>query len=608
MKISYLDCNMKALKSYEKDPIRESILSRLTDYDWTGIDGYSETCRNDMSRMKPDPESARMWAEQFRSFSSNHLIFLVGMGDGTYIRALLKQLKERQQIVIYEPNQERAAWLMKETDLSELLSNPRFYLLVGGLCDDIVGVTMELLINYENCRNLFLGMLPGYERETELYAQLKRQLEYYAQMVYALKITEITLARQTRENVLMNTSAAVGERSLQQLLDYFDRLPMKEIPGIVVSAGPSLDRNIHELKKAKGHALIVGVDTAMKALLRAGIEPDVMACVDPRKELVFFENEGIRKIPAIFDVSIPHQIVEQHEGLEFYEKNFNGLLETIAQRNTGAGFGNLRAGGSVANVAFSFLVKAGCKTIILVGQDLAFTDGKGHTKDAYDDDHKNEEDARKQELHYCEVEGIDGKPIRTEVRMKAYRDWFEAEIVAHPEVCVVDATEGGAKIHGTKIMTLQEALKTYMSESCPNWEEEFRQIPPKFSPKEQSEIRKYLKKSPAELDGLDQKLCDGILAYEELLRIAGSAGPVISPELRNKLSKANELDMTEPWMDILQFYAKEMEYEALDAIEEGDSANDELASIAANSIRLLTAYRKGIEALREDLPLLLDRL
>ena len=52
---------------------------------------------------------------------------------------------------------------------------------------------------------------------------------------------------------------------------------------ILVSAGPSLNKNIMELKKAKNKAFIVATDTAVKPLLKAGIEPDLMVMVDGEK-------------------------------------------------------------------------------------------------------------------------------------------------------------------------------------------------------------------------------------------------------------------------------------------------------------------------------------
>ena len=58
-----------------------------------------------------------------------------------------------------------------------------------------------------------------------------------------------------------------------------DILPT-DIPAIVVSAGPSLNKNIVELRKAKNKAFIVAVDTAVKPLVKAGIIPDLYVVVD----------------------------------------------------------------------------------------------------------------------------------------------------------------------------------------------------------------------------------------------------------------------------------------------------------------------------------------
>lgn len=43
--------------------------------------------------------------------------------------------------------------------------------------------------------------------------------------------------------------------------------------------------------------------------------------------------------------------------------------------------------------------------------------------------------------------------------MDLYRKWFESQIVRYPRLDVIDATEGGAKIEGSEIMTLKEAIE-----------------------------------------------------------------------------------------------------------------------------------------------------
>ena len=69
--------------------------------------------------------------------------------------------------------------------------------------------------------------------------------------------------------------------------------------GIVVAAGPSLNKNIKELKKAKGKALIIIVDTAIKPLLNAGIVPDMFFIVDALKPVELVEIEGADTIPLV---------------------------------------------------------------------------------------------------------------------------------------------------------------------------------------------------------------------------------------------------------------------------------------------------------------------
>ena len=55
-------------------------------------------------------------------------------------------------------------------------------------------------------------------------------------------------------------------------------------------AGPSLDKNIQELKKIQGRALIIVVDAALRAVMRAGIHPDLVCTVDPNPPERFFTD------------------------------------------------------------------------------------------------------------------------------------------------------------------------------------------------------------------------------------------------------------------------------------------------------------------------------
>ena len=82
------------------------------------------------------------------------------------------------------------------------------------------------------------------------------------------------------------------------------------MPAIVVAAGPSLNKNIDELKRAKGKAFIIAVDTAIKPLLKKGIIPDMFAIVDGKKPIELVQNEEVKKIPLLTSISASHDVLE----------------------------------------------------------------------------------------------------------------------------------------------------------------------------------------------------------------------------------------------------------------------------------------------------------
>jgi len=70
--------------------------------------------------------------------------------------------------------------------------------------------------------------------------------------------------------------------------------PLKVFPrkaGIVIGAGPSLNKNIHLLKEAQNKALLVAVDAALKPLLNLGIQPHLVTNIERTAAVnAFFVN------------------------------------------------------------------------------------------------------------------------------------------------------------------------------------------------------------------------------------------------------------------------------------------------------------------------------
>ena len=121
-------------------------------------------------------------------------------------------------------------------------------------------------------------------------------------------------------------------------------------------------------------------------------------------------------------------------------------------------------GHSCSNVAYAVAHRIGCSPIILIGQDLAYTDNKFHSDAVRADVFKmnNEVPLQDSGSEYF-TEDINGNKVRTSFVFNLFREFYEINI-SDTKQLLVDATEGGAKIKGSKIMTFREAIDTYCTE------------------------------------------------------------------------------------------------------------------------------------------------
>jgi hypothetical protein len=152
----------------------------------------------------------------------------------------------------------------------------------------------------------------------------------------------------------------------------------------------------------------------------------------------------------IFKESLPNNIPVCRNTVpseRWFGKNIDNLI-------------TLDTGTSVANLNFMIAYLLGCSPIILVGQDLAFSnDGKQHVKGTIYDK-LGEETIRDKD--YVEVRGQNGEKLLSKKVWKDFKEWFEIKIVEH-EINCIDATEGGAYINGSEIMNLRDVAKKHFN-------------------------------------------------------------------------------------------------------------------------------------------------
>ncbi len=156
-------------------------------------------------------------------------------------------------------------------------------------------------------------------------------------------------------------------------------------PAVVAAAGPSLDKQLPLLRAHRDRVVVIAIGQTLKALRQAGIEPDLVHVLESKDVSQQLTGAGdTRQLivaltpdahPAIYDV--PARAV-------FTATTGGSPMGGWIAKATGESRFTM-GGGTVAQGAVGLAVMMGCNPILLIGQDLAFTDGRAYAQgSAYD--------------------------------------------------------------------------------------------------------------------------------------------------------------------------------------------------------------------------------
>lgn len=218
----------------------------------------------------------------------------------------------------------------------------------------------------------------------------------------------------------------------------------------IVAAGPSLDKNYMLLKQVAKDAIILATGTVFKKLLNAGINPNYVIVTDANSR-VYAQISGLETldIPMLYLSTAYHGFSDKYQGKKYIilQKDFYKAEELAG----GKGLTLYKTGGSVSTTALDVGINLGCKRIIFLGLDLAYTDNFVHATGTSRRDMAGTDDLR-------QVEDINGKMVYTTRSLDMYRQWIENRIKEVKNIEFIDATEGGAKIKGMKMVELKDII------------------------------------------------------------------------------------------------------------------------------------------------------
>lgn len=541
------------------------------------------------------------WLEQQGKIEEYTPVVIIGISNGYHLRRIIESVPKTANILIYEPCFELFRRALEEVDLSFLFApDIPVGIVVDGLNEDEMDVYFHFMISYDNMTSLKYYMSGNYaELFSEQVENFVKKLKAYVEQ---LTVTWNTLVRYTdvkAKNTFHNLPFLYEGYSVEELRGM---LP-EDVPVIVVSAGPSLNKNIQDLKKAVGKACIIATDTAMKPLLNAGIMPHAFVVIDGLKPGVLFEHKDISKIPMITMTGVSVESMQNHTGKKFFynstspfeQKILSDLGEKEHQNRVLPG---IVTGGSVAHTAYSIGVYMGARTVILIGQDLAMTGNRTHADGTFQE---KMDQIDTQSGMYFEVESIDGGKVLTRDDFNRYRKWFEKMAQEWNHVTMVDATEGGALIHGSKVMTLKGAIRKYCKRDF-NVKWHIDHCKKIFTGDNQKIALTYFSDSEKKLMEVRKKAKEGIRHYEQLERLLRKPH-VTDGELQKVLKKIKKINnyvekdfMAETVMDSLMG----MEYSLRASIYKvQEDRNSELADVAAQGKVMLYGVTVGADEIAE---------
>lgn len=365
--------------------------------------------------------------------------------------------------------------------------------------------------------------------EPEFHAAVHKLVSEYASYLRSHMVSLLSNGIATSENVLQNLASFVGTDSVDIVKNRFAGLP-----AVVVSAGPSLQKNIDTLKNIRDRIVLIAVQTTLKPLLAAGIKPDFVTSLDYHQaSRRFFDGLGTEQLKDIHLIAEPKanwHVVDYYRGLGPISLLGNEMAQLLL-KDIGDKHANLPAGATVAHLAFYLAEYIGADPIIFVGQDLAFTGNVYYSPGTALHTLWRPEFNRFSTIEMKEwerivrhrnilrkVPDIHGKEIYTDEQMFTYLQQFEKDFAKCPRR-IIDATEGGCLKRACETMTLAETAESYCKKPIPQEKFEYRRKMKLFDKTALAPAAEQVVKAVEEVGQLERISSETLELVKEMLEL-----------------------------------------------------------------------------------------
>jgi hypothetical protein len=395
------------------------------------------------------------------------VIFVYGIGLGYYYEAAKAWLKKRRErrLVFLEDDLTVIHRFLQTERATELLQDRQVQLLYFEDLKDKEGVFETLYWNFAMKRIIVTASQLYQKTKGELFAELRHKIAHDSAIKNALVEEYLRFGGAFFVNFYQNLLSLPGSYLGNKTFGSF-----RKVPAIICGAGPSLAKQFERLPKLMDRALIFAGGSALNALNAAGIQPHLGAGIDPNPAQFERLSQNLAyEVPFYYRNRMYHDAFEMIHGPRLYITGCGGYdVSDFFEERLKIQQEFLDEGHNVINFCLQVAHQLGCDPIIFVGLDLAFTGMKIYApgvEEKVEFDPNKALDVDDFDERPLVQKDIEGQPIYTLWKWIAESEWIGEFAKEHPEVRLINCTEGGLGFPGVVNRSLEEVAAESLTRS-----------------------------------------------------------------------------------------------------------------------------------------------
>ncbi|EAJ9613170.1 DUF115 domain-containing protein, partial [Campylobacter coli] len=390
-------------------------------------------------------------------------VCIYGIGNALLIKNLAKHYKH---LFVFESEIELFILALSTIDLSEELCSGKIYLV--DIEEERVDIQLLILFDmkdmfeYLSLYEMFVNNVYYKKFYEDIWHKADELCEKNIKVVIRNLNSSLCIGFECYSHLLQNIPSMLEsipfQRILSQRKNKFDN-------AIVVSAGPSLTKQLSLLKAYQDKAVIFCADGALSMLEKKGIVPDYVTNLDfTDLAMKFFQNKENKTSLNVLSCAT-------HLSLVHFLDNKSVVLrdDPLYQRFNLNDFGYIDTGTHVSHFSYTLALALGFKNIIMIGQDLAFDEeGNSHSKGfSYGEQFNGEKT-----VPTLKAQAYAGKgEVLTHITWNDYRIKLEYLFACNDQKAkFYNATEGGARINFTEELSFKECCEKLLTKFKPKFE------------------------------------------------------------------------------------------------------------------------------------------